>query len=162
MVNKEKECCPKFDFKLWDNKTHKWDKKKFIKETMPTFFHTPFPWIINKKMWKMYNLIMASKAGLPNKEWLILFRDPSAFKTELYSACKKPVKDAENVTISGTFMSRVFDGPYSHVPKFLKKMEEFLASKNKKAKDYYIHYAYCPKCSKKYGHNYMIFFAKIK
>lgn len=47
------------------------------------------------------------------------------------------------------------------VPKFIKQMNGYLAAQGKKAKDYYIHYAYCPKCAKKYGDNYMILFAKI-
>lgn len=29
------------------------------------------------------------------------------------------------------------------------------------AKKYYVHYAYCPKCEKKFGHNYMILFAEV-
>jgi len=40
-------------------------------------------------------------------------------------------------------------------------MNQFLADMDKKARDYYIHYAYCPKCAEKYGHNYMIIFALI-
>ena len=56
--------------------------------------------------------------------------------------------------------------PYPHpeqvtIPKYIKEMETRLASENKKAKDYYIHYAYCPKCAKKFGHNYMVLFAEV-
>ncbi|MDD3732973.1 MAG: hypothetical protein PHU88_11430 [candidate division Zixibacteria bacterium] len=58
-------------------------------------------------------------------------------------------------------MSRVFDGGYNAIPKFIKIMDEYLAETGKKAKDYYIHYAYCPSCAKKFGHNYMILFAEI-
>lgn len=43
----------------------------------------------------------------------------------------------------------------------LEKMNQFLADMDKKARDYYIHYAYCPKCAEKYGHNHMIIFALI-
>ncbi len=47
------------------------------------------------------------------------------------------------------------------MPKFMKLMDEYLLEKGKKAQDYYIHYAYCPKCAEKFGHNYMIMFAKV-
>jgi hypothetical protein len=70
------------------------------------------------------------------------------------------VPQANNVTISGTFISKVFSGPYNAIPKFIKQMNEYLATQGKKAKDYYVHYAYCPKCAKKYGDNYMILFAQ--
>jgi len=36
-------------------------------------------------------------------------------------------------------------------PKYITKMGP--------AKDYYVHYAYCPRCAEKFGHNYMSIFA---
>jgi hypothetical protein len=155
------ECCPKFNPKQWDKKTFNWKKKPFIKETIPTLFHIPFPPMIGKKITKMWKMAYAAKANPPKKQWLVLFRDPSPFKSELFMGVKKPVKGANNVTLSGTFMAKVFDGPYNAIPKFIKQMEPYLAKKGKKAKDYYVHYAYCPGCAKKYGHNYMILFAKV-
>ncbi|MBP6976336.1 hypothetical protein KBB42_01965, partial [Candidatus Dojkabacteria bacterium] len=92
---------------------------------------------------------------------LILFSDPTPFKGEIYISVEKDVPNEENVNISGTFISRVFDGGYNDIPRFIKEMNEYLKEDNKVAKDYYIHYAYCPKCAVKYGHNYMIIFAKV-
>jgi len=40
-------------------------------------------------------------------------------------------------------------------------MGDYLKEKGQAARDYYVHYAYCPKCSKERGHNYMILFALI-
>jgi hypothetical protein len=160
-MNKD-ECCPKFNPKKWDHKTNKWKNKPFIKETIPTFFHIPFPPMIGKKIMKMWNLAEKAKAEPKDKqEWIVLFHDPSPFKSELFMSSTKKVPGANNVNISGTFISKVFDGPYNAVPKFIKQMDSYLEKKGKKAKDYYIHYAYCPKCSKKYNHNYAVLFAKI-
>jgi hypothetical protein len=156
------ECCPKFEPKRWDEKVHKWENKSFIKESILQFFHIPFPQTIGKKITKLWNLAESSKKNLSKKEdALILFYDPSAFKSEIYLSVSGDVPDAENVKFSGTFISKVFDGPYGAVPKFIKQMDEFLTKKNKKAKKYYIHYAYCPQCAKKFGHNYAILFAEI-
>jgi hypothetical protein len=58
-------------------------------------------------------------------------------------------------------MSKVFTGNYNAIPKFIKEMNVYLKSKNKKPKNYYVHYAYCPKCAKKYGGNKMILFARV-
>jgi hypothetical protein len=70
------------------------------------------------------------------------------FKSEIYYAVTGDVEGANNTTLTGTFSAGVFDGPYNSIPRYIKEMEKRLASENKKAKDYYIHYAYCPKMCK--------------
>lgn len=162
MKTQDQPCCPEFDVAKWDKKTFVWENKLFIMETIPTLFHIPFPPMIGKKTMKMH--VMAEKAGvtIPDlSDALILFRDPTAFKSEIYYAVTKEVDGANNTAISGTFVARVFDGPYNAIPRFIKEMEQYLKESNKSAQDYYVHYAYCPKCAKKFGHNYMILFARV-
>ena len=156
------ECCPIFDPKKWDNQTNDWKDKPFLKETIPTFFHIPFPPMIGKKVKKMYHLAEKANAEPKDKqEWIVLFHDPTPFKSELFMSSTKEVPGANNINISGTFISKVFDGPYNAVPKFIKQMDSYLAEKGEKSKDYYVHYAYCPKCAKKYSHNYAVLFAEV-
>jgi len=156
MMKNEKECCPKFNPRRWDEITLSWKGKQFIKESIPTLFHIPFPPMIGKKITKMCDLADNSKAMPKDKlDWLVLFRDPHPFRSELYMSVTKPVKDADNTKISGNFVAKVFDGPYNAIPKFIKEMSIYLDKKEKKAKDYYVHYAYCPKCSKKFGKNFI-------
>ena len=84
MDNQSEECCPLFDVEKWDKKTFKWEDKLFIKETMPTLFHMPFPSMIGRKLMKMHSMAVETGATIPDKtDALILFRDPSAFKSEL-------------------------------------------------------------------------------
>jgi hypothetical protein len=109
----------------------------------------------------MFAKVSAAKAAAKPSETLVLAYDPSPWKSELYMTVTKPVPGAKNVALSGTFISRVFDGPYDAVPTWIKEMESWLASKGTSAKKYYFHYAYCPNCSKKYGHNYVIAFAQV-
>ena len=157
-----KECCPEFKSEKWDKQILSWDNKKFIRDSLPTFFHIPCSSTVGKKITRMWTAIEKFGAAAPNKEdTLILFRDPSAFKSEIYISTEKDVPAEENVTISGNFVSRVFDGEYNAIPKFIKEMNEYLSQMGKTAKDYYVHYAYCPKCAKKFGHNYTILFAKV-
>lgn len=162
MSSDKNECCPFFIPEKWDKKTFTWDKKLFIKELFPTFFHIPFPPIIGKKMNKMYQLVEKSSAEILDKtDALVLFHDLTAFRSEIYYSVTKEVEGANNTKLSGTFTARVFDGAYNSVPKFMKKMNRYLAEQGKVANDYYIHYAYCPRCAKKYGNNYMILFAEL-
>lgn len=162
MKSQNEECCPEFDPAKWDKQTIVWDNKLFIKESLATFFHIPFPPSIGKKTMKLHALAQKSNATIPDlTEALILFRDPSAFRSEIYYAVDREVEGTDNARISGTFVAMVFDGPYNSVPVFIKEIEKYLEEKGQKPKDYYVHYAYCPKCAKKTGHNYMIIFARI-
>ncbi len=160
--HKEEICCPKFNIERWDKKNHHWENKKFIKDNIPEFFHIPLPSMISKKITRMSASIEKIGAEAPNKEdTLILFRDPSPFKGEIYISVEKDVPNENNIQISGDFISRVFDGGYNDIPKFVKIIDKELVKSGKKAIDQYIHYAYCPGCAKKYGHNYMIIFARV-
>ena len=163
MKSIDQECCQKFEPKRWDNKTFTWDDKRFIKESIPTIFHMPFPKSIGKKVTKMMALAEKWDSLSDDKlEDLLLFNDPTAFKSDMYLSVSESIPNAHNVELSGTFISKVYDGAYNKIPKFMKQMENHLRAQDKKVKDYYIHYAYCPKCSKEFGHNYMAIFAEIE
>jgi hypothetical protein len=94
MNNQTDECCPKFTPENWDEKTFNWDNKLFIKDAIPTLFHIPLPSMIGKKVTKMYNQVMASEADPPKQEFLLLFRDPTPFRSELYMSTTKEVAGA--------------------------------------------------------------------
>ena len=162
METQNQECCPKFEVEKWDKKTFNWENKLFLKESIPTFFHIPLPPMIGKKVMKMHYLAQKAEATIQDKsEALVLFRDPSAFKSEIYYAVTKEVDEGNNATISGSFVACVFDGPYNSIPKCIKEMINYLKEKDQIPKDYYVHYAYCPKCARESGHNYMILFALV-
>ena len=163
MDNKDSEqCCPEFDPKPWDEKTHLWKNKPFIKDTIPQLFHMPWPPIIGRMVQRQWEKAEKAGAAPKLKDFLWLSYDPSPWKSEHYIAVTKEVPDAENVKLSGTFISRVFDGPYNAVPKWIKEMDQYLADQQKKAKKYYVYYTTCPKCAKNTGHNYAVVFAQVK
>lgn len=157
------ECCPEFHPEKWDGKTHIWESRKFVKDSLPTLFHIPFPPTIGRKITRMWKSIESSGSAEPDKTGtLVLFHDPSAFRSDILISVEKEVPGENNVAMSGNFISRTFDGEYNDIPKFIRVMDKYLAETGKKAKDYYVHYAYCPKCAKKFGHNYMILFAEVQ
>lgn len=158
----KEECCPTFHPEKWEGKTYEWNKKKFIKASVPTLFHIPLPPMIGKKVTKMVKLAEDAQRLAKNREdILLLFMDPTAFKSEMFLSVTDTVPHAENTTLTGTFVSKVFDGPFNSAPKFMKQMDAHLSKQGKKAEDYYVHYAYCPKCAKEAGHNYMVLFAAL-
>jgi len=155
------DCCPKFDPKPWEEKTHNWNNKPFVRETIPQIFHIPIFWMYGAAVTRMWKRVQEAGAAPDMKDFILMSYDPSPWKSELYMTVTKEVPGAENVKISGTFISKVFDGPYSAPPKWIKEFDKYLAGKGKKALKYYFYFTYCPRCSKKYGHNYCVVFAQV-
>jgi hypothetical protein len=91
----------------------------------------------------------------------MLAAESSPWKGELYINVTKEIPDAENVKLSGTYITRVFDGPYNAVPKWINEMNQYVGQKGKTVKKYYFYYTTCPKCAKTYGHNYVVAFAEV-
>ena len=162
-MRKENECCPLFHPEKWDNKTHNWDNKRFLKSSIPTLFHIPFPPMIGNRVTKMMKESEeAHKLAEDPEDTLLLFTDPSPFQSEMYLSVTGDVPHSDNTLLSGTFLSRVFEGKYNATPKFMKQMDSELSNQDKNAKNYYVHYAYCPKCAKEAGHNYVVLFAEME
>jgi len=63
--------------------------------------------------------------------------------------------------MSGTFMSKVFEGPYKDAGKWAKEMDKYVRLKGKNPKKIYFFYTTCPKCAGYYGKNYTVLLAKI-
>ncbi|MFH1387230.1 MAG: hydrolase [bacterium] len=154
-------CCPEFNTVPWQEKTHVWKDKPFIKGSIPAFFHLPWPPMVGKLVEKMWKMAREASAAPEMKDFLLLAYDPTPFKSEFYLTVTKAVPGADNVKLSGTFISKVFDGPYNAVPQWIKEMDEFLKTQNQSAKKYYFYFTYCPKCAKSYGHNYGVAFAQV-
>jgi hypothetical protein len=160
-VKIEAQCCPIFEPEPWQEKEFIWKDKTFIRETIPQFMHIPLPGTFGKSVSRMWKKIEASGAKPENKDFIMLATESSLWKGEICITVTKEVPEAENIKLSGTFLTKVFDGPYNAVPKWIKEMDAYVASKGGSVKKYYFYYTTCPKCAKKYGHNYTVAFAEI-
>ncbi|MGD9129500.1 MAG: hypothetical protein PVJ09_03380 [Candidatus Woesebacteria bacterium] len=155
----ETGCCPKPNVKAWDESSVTWKNKKFIKDHTFSFFHIPLNMgFVMKRMWKK---VSKAKASPPIEEFLLLSYDPSAWRGEHFMSVTKHVPNAENVTISGTFLTKVFEGPYKEAKNWVKATEDYVKSKGKKLKKLYFFYTTCPKCAKHYGKNYVVALAQV-
>ncbi|MBU0906967.1 MAG: hypothetical protein KKE05_02305 [Nanoarchaeota archaeon] len=153
----ETGCCKKIDPKKWEGKTITWKKKRFIKDHVTSFFHIPinFGPVVKRTMAK----IDSSKAFPKDPVWIS--DEKSLWGSDVYFEVTEHVPNAENVFLSGTFMTKVFEGPYQNIKIWMKEMEAYVKSKSKVPKNYYFFYTTCPKCAKQYGKNYVIIFAEI-
>jgi hypothetical protein len=155
-------CCPPFDPSVWNEKTSMWTEKPFIRDTVRQVGHIPLPGSMQKTIGRMWQQAKDAGAQPEMKDFLLLAYDPSAWKSELYMTVTKDVPGADNVRLSGTFITKVYEGPYNGVPKWLKDMDAYVASQGKTTDRYYVYFPLCPECAAKTGHNYAVVFAKIK
>lgn len=157
MTNQNQECCPKFDPTLWDNKTFEWDNKKFIKDKVFTLFYMPinFGSVIKRMMSKI------EKSGAKAEDWMSLSDHTSKWNMDLYVAVDKEVDGAENITLSGRFLSKVYEGDFKDTGIWMKDFEGSAKEKGVEIKKMYMWYTTCPKCAKKYGKNYVVIIAQI-
>lgn len=155
------ECCPEFDPVPWQGKEVIWKDKLFIRETVPQFMHIPFPGTFGKTVGRMWKKIEDAEAIPDKNNFIMLATESSPWKGEIYITTTKEVPQAENVKFSGTYLTKVFDGSYNDVPKWIKAMTPYVAAKGKSVKKWFFYYTTCPKCVKKYGHNYVVAFAEV-
>ncbi len=151
-------CCPKFNPEPWDDKIFDWSNKKFIKGKVFTLFFIPinFGPVIKKLMGKI------EKAGAKAQDWMGLSDHTSKWNMDIYVAVDKEVPEAENVTISGKFFSKAYEGDFKETGKWCKDFENHAKSKGIEPEKMYMWYTTCPKCAKAYGKNHTVIIAKLK
>ena len=155
------ECCSRFDPEPWQDKELVWKDRLFIKETVPQFMHIPLPGTFSKAVGRMWKKIEDAQAKSDIKDFIMLSTESSPWKGEIYINTTKEVPNAENVKFSGTYLTKVFDGPYNDVPKWIREMAPYVTAKGKSVKKWFFYYTTCPKCAKKYSHNYVVAFAQV-
>lgn len=155
--NSETGCCERFNPKPWDNKTIMFKDKLFLKDHIKTAFHIPIGF--GKVMTK--NMEFIAKANALSKEQLMLYDCRGMFGADLYIAVTKNVPGAEMAKISGTFMSKVFEGPFKDTGKWVKEMKIHVERQGKTMKKLYFYYTMCPACAKHYGQNYTVLLAQV-
>lgn len=155
----DETCCPLFDPAPWDGTTHVWKDRLFLKDEVHQVLHVPVD--MKRVITRMCRTLTDAHAMPEAKDGLILCYDPSPWKSELLMSATREIPGAAMVRLSGTFFTKVFDGPYREAPNWLAATDASLAARGEASLKTYIHYAYCPKCAKKYGHNYGVTFAQV-
>lgn len=155
--NSETGCCLRFNPEPWDEKKIVFEDKLFLKDHVRSFLHIPLNF--GKVMVKNIEKIVQADA-LPS-EPVLLSDEKSLWGADIYIAVEKEVPGAEMVRISGTFLSKVFEGPYKNAGKWSKEMADYVKSKASQMKKMYFFYTTCPRCAKYYGKNYTVILAQV-
>jgi len=156
MVNNSSGCCPPFNPDGWDGTEHLWQDKLFIKDRVWCFLHIPLNF--GKVITRLMGLVQKAGGTIPDNIWLS--DHTSKWSMDIYLAVNKEIPGAENVRLSGKFLTKVYEGPYKNTGMWCEDFKKFIASRRQEIKKLYMWYTTCPKCAKFYGKNYVVVVAR--
>jgi len=156
-MEQNKICCPEFNPLPWDNKILEWNNKKFIKEKICTFFY--FPLNFGSKIVKAMKKIEGQGAILEDN--MCISDHTSRWNMDIYLSVNKEISNADNVNISGKFLSKVYEGKFTDTDKWCLDFKNYAKSQNLNIKKWYMWYTTCPKCAKKYSKNYVVILGQV-
>ncbi len=155
--NSEPICCPPIDPTQWDGKEFEWNSKLFIEDKVFTFMYIPFGF--GRTMKRIDQKVRAAKATFDDS--VCLSEHTSSWNMNLYVAVDKEIPDAQNISLTGKFFSIVYEGPFKDTGKWTKNFQKVSQERGHSIKKQYMWYTTCPKCSKKYGKNYVVIVGEI-
>ena len=92
---------------------------------------------------------------------VVLTDENSLWGADVYVEAGRDVPGASMAAISGTFLSKVFEGPYRNMRSWIEEMKAFVQGSGKSVRKMFFYYTTCPKCAKKYGKNYVAILAQV-
>ncbi len=155
----ETGCCAIPNIDEWEEREVTFENKPFIRMYTRSFMFVPLN--MSKVMRTIQAAATDADAEMPPQQVMILSRDLSPWKAEQLYAVSKLVEGADNLNLTGTFITKVFEGPYQNAKKWYDVLTAFAMSKGKSVKACYLFYTTCPNCAKHYGKNYTIGLAKV-
>lgn len=155
----ETGCCAVPNIDSWNEKIVEFDRKRFIREYTKSVFFVPTN--MDKVMRSLSETAAKAEALMPPAEAMILSRDLSPFKAEQLYAVSKEIPGADNVELSGSFATKVFEGQYKNAKSWHDELSKYVQSLGKKSSEIYLFYTTCPKCAQHYGKNYTIGLAHL-
>ena len=155
--NRATGCCADLDPTLWDGRTVTWTDQRCVKDRVRALFHVPLDF--GAAVSRAHAAIEKAEAYPEHPLWLS--DETSLWRSDLYVPVDREVPGAETVTMSGTFATKIFEGPFRDAGKWVRAMREHVTAQGHDMKKLYFFYAICPKCAKRLGHNRVVLFAKV-
>lgn len=156
-ANDIQECCPRFEPEPWDEKEITWEDKKFVTDRVRSFLHIP----LNFGAVMRRNVALIEAAGAKPERMIVLSDENSLWGADVYLEAVGDVPGARMAALSGTFLSKVFEGPYREMPKWIDAMKRFVQSRGRRCAKIYCYYTTCPQCAKAQGKNYVAILAQV-
>lgn len=146
-------CCPKFNPEGWDGQQLHFEDKSFTRATTRSAMHVPLN--MGRVFERVQSKILETGA-YDTDNCIVLSRDLSAWQAEHLFSTTEPLPEEEAVTLSGDFVTKVFEGPYRKAKDWYREMVDLGQKKGATTAEVYFFYTTCPKCAKAYGRNFVV------
>lgn len=156
-AEKDGICCPRFDPAPWQEQVITWKDKLFARDRVRAILHVP----LNFGLVVRRNMKLLEEAGAVDERAIMLTDERSPWTSDLYIELLKEAPGVTVARLSGTFMTRVFEGPYRNVRAWCAEMHQIVAAQGKSVRRLLFYYTTCPRCAKRYGKNYVVLLAEI-
>jgi len=156
--NQETGCCARLDEARWDKQEFVWKDKPFVKDHIREFLHVPLNF--GSVMARDHAALQQAQAYAEEPLWLV--DEVSPWGSDVYMATDRDVPNMPMEYLSGTFLTKVFTGPYRDIGRWINQMEAYVKDQGRKLEKLYFFYATCPKCAKHFGKNQVVAFAKVE
>jgi hypothetical protein len=156
----ETGCCPRFNPEVWDEVTLHFVDKPFLRATTKSANHVPMD--MDEVFTRVHQHMSAADA-IDDDNTLVLSRDLSASLGEHLFAIPDDVEvpDEERISLTGDFITRVFEGPYEQAGSWMGAMIQAAKDQGGDGEEVYFFYTTCPKCAEFYGKNYVVGVARV-
>ena len=151
-------CCPRFHPEDWDGVTLHFRDKRFVRAEVREALHVP---LNMGAVFARVDGAMRAAGAFDPTDFIVLSRDSSAWKGEHYFAVTRDVPGEEMASLSGDFITRVFEGPFHHAGDWARQMQAEAAAAGKPGAEVWFYYTTCPKCAKVYGRNHVVGLARV-
>lgn len=155
----ETGCCAVPAVDGWNNRLIEFSNEPFIAMETKSVFHIPLN--MNRVMRELAAQAGAGGATPAPEHILVLSREISPWRTQHLYRVTRPVDNAENVPLNGTFLTRVFEGPYQKAKDWAEELQRMAAENGLETEGIYFFYTTCPSCSEHYGTNYVVGLARV-
>lgn len=146
-------CCPRFNPEGWDGQELHFRDKRFLRATTRSVMHIP---LNMGNVFSRVNRHIDDAEASATDQFIVLSRDISPWSSEHLFSVAKSVPGEEMTTLSGDFMTKVFEGPYSQARQWQEEMRQIARDRKSEPSNVYFFYTACPKCAKAYGKNYVV------
>jgi hypothetical protein len=151
-------CCAPLDVARWDGQRFTWDKKPFVRGHIRAVMHVPMNF--GSVMRRLHAEVEA--AGAYPEEPLWLTDELSPWGSDVYLAVDRTLPGVPTTELSGTFLTKVFEGPFRDAGNWVQEMKDYVAAEGEELEKIYFFYPTCPDCSKKLGRNQAVLFARVR
>ncbi|GLS34495.1 hypothetical protein GCM10010869_00830 [Mesorhizobium tianshanense] len=138
-------CCPKFNPEGWDGQELHFKDKRFVKAATRSVMHVPMNM---GSVFARVNKHIEDAGASDADRFIVLSQDISPWSSEHLFSVSKEVPGEEMAALSGNFVTKVFEGPYSQPRVWHEEMRQIARDRKSEPSDVYFFYTTCPKCAK--------------